>query len=195
MNRLLSFVLALLFSAGLATGQTRVPAALQKKFPSLKLQAKVATKRDNVQGSFYVQTMTISPSTVVEGASTQPIGAMEATMIIIAMDTKAKYVDRREVYGVYAAETIQIPAADRGEKREFDFKPSKTKYDAYRDTSNVGGAVYKWYIFGVRDAETKQLLHFETNCPALEKHTNAKPDSRDAFLKLATNAQFDTNFK
>ncbi|HSI62931.1 MAG TPA: hypothetical protein VLE43_07420 [Candidatus Saccharimonadia bacterium] len=195
MKLLSTLFLLVVLSTGAATADTRVPAALQKKFPGLKVQAKVATKRDQVQGSFYMQSMTISPSVIVEGAATQPQAAMEATMLIIAMDTRAKYTERREVYGVHAAETVQIPAVDKATKREVEFKSSKTKFDAYKDASNVGGAVYKWYIFGIVDAESKQLLHFETNCPALEKYTAASPDARDKFLKLQTGALFDTVFK
>jgi hypothetical protein len=195
MKHLSLTVMVTLLLAGLASAQTSVPASLQKKFPGLRIQAKVATKRDQVQGSGYMQTMHISPSVVVEGATTQPQGAMEATMLIIAMDTRAKYTERREVYGVHAAETVQIPAVDKATKREFDFKTSKTKFDAYKDTTNIGGAVYKWYIFGLRDAESKQILHFETNCPALEKYTKASPDARDKFLALKSGAPFETVFK
>ncbi|RBP42385.1 hypothetical protein DES53_10691 [Roseimicrobium gellanilyticum] len=195
MKRVSLFLMAALLLTGAASAQTNVPAALQKKFPSLRVQPKVATKRDPVQGSFYMQKMTITPSVIVEGAATQPQGAMEATMLIIAMDTGAKYRERREIYKVHAAETIQIAAVDKAIKRELEFRPSKTQFDSYRDTSNVGGAVYKWYVFGLRDAETKQLLHFETNCVPLQKHTASNPDGRSKFLALATGSLFDTEFK
>src|SRR5688572_27528104 len=118
MNRPSLLLLASLLIVSAATADTRVPASLQKKFPGLRVQAKVATKRDQVQGSWYMQSMTISPSVVVEGAPTQPQGAMEATMLIIAMDTRAKYTERREVYGVHAAETVPVPAVDKATKRE-----------------------------------------------------------------------------
>lgn len=197
MKTLLYSLCACLFLAHVpaAVAQTRLSPDLQKKFPGLRLQAKVATKRDNVDGSFYMQTMTISPSVVVEGAATQPQPAMEATMIIIAMDTRAKYTERREQYMVHAAQSIPIPAVDKANKREFDFKSSKTRFDSYRDSSNVGGAVYKWYIFGVRDAESKQLLHFETNCTDLAKHVASKPDNRDKYLSLSQGTLFEMIFK
>lgn len=195
MNRLFVFLMASLLFSGAASAQTNVPASLQQKFPALRVQAKVGTKRDTVKGSFYEQTMHISPSVVVEGAATQAQGAMEASMIVIAMDTEAKYKERREVYRVLSSETLPIPAVDKATKREFEFKPSRTKFDAYKDASNVGGFVYKWYIFGLRDAETRQLLHFETNCPALEKFVSSNPDYRDKSLGLQAKAQFDTNFK
>ena len=194
-STVLLIAVSVLLSATCLLAQTRVPASLQKKFPSLKVEGKVGIKRDAVDGSFYMQTMTITPAIMVDSAPTQAVSAMEATMIVIAMDTRAKYTERRDVYLVHAAETVPVAGADRGSKREVTFKPSKTRYDSYRDSSNVGGAVYKWYIFGVRDAETKQLLHFAPNCTTLEKHVNAKPDSRDAFLKLSTGSMFDTNFK
>ncbi len=195
MKTLLLTILLLGVSSGFLAAQTKVPPALQKKFPGLKVQAKVATKRDNVQGTSYMQTMTISPSVVVEGAPTQPQAAMEATMIIITMDTRAKYTERRDEFSVFAAETLPVPAVDRATKREMDFKPSKTRYDAYRDATNVGGAVYKWYIFGVRDTETKEVLHFETNCTDLAKHVAAKPENRAKYLELAKGTLFDTMFK
>ncbi|QIF00387.1 hypothetical protein [Roseimicrobium sp. ORNL1] len=186
---------AALLLTGVASAQTSVPASLQQKFPALRVQPKVGTKRDTVKGSYYEQTMHISPSVVVEGAATQAQGAMEATMIVIAMDTEAKYKERREVYKVLSSETLPIPAVDKATKREFEFKPSKTRFDAYKDASNVGGLVYKWYIFGLRDADTKQLLHFETNCPALEKFASSNPETRDKSLGYKGGAQFDTNFK
>lgn len=195
MKPLSIFLMAGLLLTGVASAQTSVPASLQQKFPALRVQAKVGTKRDNVKGSYYQQTMDISPSLVVEGAPTQPQGAMEATMIVIAMDTEAKYRDRREVYKVLSSETLPIPAVDKATKRGFEFKPSKTKFDAYKDASNIGGLVYKWYIFGLRDAETKQLLHFETNCAALDKFVSSNPDARDKSLGYSAGAQFDTNFK
>jgi hypothetical protein len=195
MKHLSVLLMAALHLSGAASAQTSVPASLQQKFPGLRVQAKVGTKRDTVKGSFYQQTMYISPSVVVEGAPTQAQGAMEATMIVIAMDTEAKYKERREVYKVLSSETLPIPAVDKATKREFEFKSSKTKFDAYKDASNVGGLVYKWFIFGLRDAETKQLLHFETNCPTLEKFASSNPDARDKSLGYSAGAQFDTNFK
>lgn len=183
---------ALLF-AGVASAQTSVPAPLQKKFPGLRVQAKVGTKRD-AKGSVY-EVMTISPSALVEGASTQPQAAMDVTAIIIAMDTKAKYVDRREVYQVQSAETVNLAAATSGAKRNVEFTPTKTTYDAYRDSSNWGGAVYKWYIIGVKDAETKQILHFETNCTPLEKYIKGSPDAREKYLSLRAGMPFDLLFK
>jgi hypothetical protein len=193
MTRLL--LLPLLFCTSIALSQTAAPTALKDKFPQLRVQAKVGTKRDQVSGSSYQQTMSISPEAVIEAAVTKPMPAAEAVMIIIVMDTRAKYVQKRDVYKVLTAETMPVPAAPSGARRTFEFRPSKTTFDTYRDTSNIGGEVYKWFIFGLRDAENKQLVYFETNCPALDKHTKAKPETRDQFLKLSTGAELDLLFK
>ncbi|OAI58129.1 hypothetical protein AYO49_01345 [Verrucomicrobiaceae bacterium SCGC AG-212-N21] len=178
-----------------AYSQTVVPPALKDKYPQLRVTPKVATKRDEQRGTGYMEQMTINPTVTVESLATSKIADASATMIIITMDTREKYVSRREVFNVHTAETIPVPAADRGGKREFEFKSSKVRYDAYRDASNVGGAIYKWYIFGLRDAATKQLLHFETNNTQLTKHVTANPGDRDKFLSLAVKSEFSENFK
>ena len=190
--RLLFF---LAFALTAAYGQTVVPPALKDQFPQLKVTPKVPTKRDEQRGTGYMEQMTISPQVTIESSPTSKIAAATATMIIITMDTRAKYADRREEFSVHAGETISIPAADRGGKREFAFKPSKVRYDAYRDASNVGGAVYKWFIFGLRDEATKQVLHFETNNTKLARHVASHPDQRDKFLSLAVEGEFSESFK
>jgi hypothetical protein len=132
---------------------------------------------------------------LVESSPTAKVAPATATMIIITMDTKAKYVERREVFKIHATETLSVPGVDRGGKREFEFKPSKVSYDAYRDSSNVGGAIYKWFIFGFRDEATRQILHFETNNTQLGKHLFAHPDQRDKYLGLPLGSEFSENFK
>jgi hypothetical protein len=189
----LILLLAIPFTA--AYSQTVVPPALKDKFPQLRVTPKVPTKRDEQRGTGYMEQMTISPNVTVESSPTAKVADATATMIIITMDTKEKYVSRREVFNVHAAETISIPAVDRGGKREFEFKPTKVRYDAYRDATNIGGAIYKWYIFGLRDAATKQILHFETNNTQLTKHVAANPGDRDRFLSLAVRSEFSENFK
>lgn len=173
----------------------RVPPELKAKFPDLTIDPKVATKRDqDLKKSSYMQTMTITPQLNVNSAALLKMEALKATMIVIAMDTRAKYVDRKESYKVLSAETIVIPAVERGSRRFFEFGSSKTTFDSWRDSSNLGGMVYKWYLFGLHEAETGKLMYFETNCPSLTKHLNTKPDEKDKFLALKLGAAFPSKF-
>lgn len=164
------------------------------KLPSLKVQPKVATKRDQQANSSYMQTMTISPEVVIEGASTQPLPALEATMLIVTMDTGAKYTQRLEKYDVHATETITIPAVDKGARRTIEFKDSRTSFDAWRDKTNVGGAVYKYFVFGLRDPASKMILHFETNNPQLDRMVKLKPEKREEILKMPKGSEFPKDF-
>lgn len=164
------------------------------RLPSLKVQTKVATKRDQQANSSYMQTMTISPQVIIEGASTQPLPALEATMLIVTMDTEAKYRQRLEKYDVHARETVTIPAVERGERRTIEFKESRTSFDAWRDKTNVGGAVYKYFVFGLRDPASKMILHFETNNSQLERMIKTKPEKREEILKMAAGAEFPKDF-
>ncbi|MEY4483991.1 MAG: hypothetical protein RL693_1443 [Verrucomicrobiota bacterium] len=192
MTRLL-FLLAL--TVATLNAQTVVPPTLKDKFAQLKVQPMVPTKRDPVKKSYYRQTMTINPQVVIESAATQPIAAARATMLTITMDTREKYVNRKEKYNILSSETLPIPAADKGTKRNFEFKPSSVTYDAYRDASNVGGAVYKWFIFALRDEATKQILHFETNCASLTKHLAAHPEQREKYLSLPVESVFTEEYQ
>jgi hypothetical protein len=168
-------------------------AELAKRYPSLRVQGKVGTKRDQ-QGSSYMQTMTISPEVVIESATTQPMGAAEATFLIVTMDTAKKYRDRVEEYKVASNETVAIPAVPKGIRRTFDFANIKTRFDSWRDGSNVGGEVYKYYVMAVR-ADTKEILHFETNCAPLQKQVQGNTDLQERLLKLAKNAKFPVNIQ
>lgn len=188
-------LLLLALTAATLNAQTVVPPALKDKFPQLKVQPMVPTKRDQQKNSSYRQTMTINPQVVLESAATQPVAAAQATMLTITMDTRAKYVDRKEKYNILSSETLPVPAAEKGTKRTFEFKPSSVTFDAYRDTSNIGGAVYKWFIFALRDEATKQILHFETNCTTLAKHLAAHPDQREKYLSLPVDAEFTEEYK
>ncbi|MDZ4287073.1 MAG: hypothetical protein U0984_03900, partial [Prosthecobacter sp.] len=126
------------------------PAPLAKRYPSLKVQGKVGTKRNKQGDSSYMQTMTISPQVVIESAPTQPMAAAEAVFLIVTMDTGKKYRQREEEYLVASNETVPIPAVERGSRRSFDFASIKTQFDSWRDGSNVGGTVYKYYLMAVR---------------------------------------------
>jgi hypothetical protein len=191
--RLLIVLLAATVTA--ANAQTMVPPLLKDLFPQLKVTPKVPTKREEQRGKEYMETMIISPQVMVESSSAAKIAPATATMIIITMDTKAKYVDHREVFKVHSLESMSIPGADRGGRREFDFKPVKVSYDEYRDATNSGGQVYKWFIFGLRDEGTKQILHFETNNTALTKFISTHPDQRDKYLSLKAGVPFTETFK
>lgn len=164
------------------------------KLPSLKVQPKVATKRNQQANSSYMQTMTISPEVIIEGASTQPLPALEATMLIVTMDTEAKYRQRLEKYDVHARETVTIPAVDKGARRTIEFKESRTSFDAWRDKTNVGGAVYKYFVFGLKDPVSNMILHFETNNPQLDRMVKLKPEKREEILKLAVGTEFPKDF-
>ena len=131
----------------------------------------------------------------MNSASLLKAEAMKATMIVIAMDTRAKYVDRQKVYKVLSAETIEIPDVERGSRRFFEFASSTTRFDSWRDASNVGGMVYKWFIFGLRDASTGKIMHFQTNCPSLLKHVGAKLEEQEKFLAIQKDAPFHTTFR
>ncbi len=188
------FFLLLALTITTLNAQTVVPPALKEKFPQLKVQPMVPTKRDQEKKSYYRQTMTINPQVVIESAITQPVAATQATMLTITMDTREKYVNRKEKYNILSSETLPIPAADKGTKRIIEFKPSSVSFDAYRDSSNVGGAIYKWFIFALRDEATKQLLYFETNCPSLVKHLAAHPDQREKYLSLPVSGEFSEEY-
>lgn len=166
------------------------------KFPALNVQVAVGTQQRAEKGSFYRKTMNIEPKVTIEGPSRLVgVPAVEATMLIITMDTRAKYKENNEVFLVHATETIPIPAATTGERRQFEFSPSSVTFDAYRDNSNVGGEVYKYYVFGLRDAATKQLVDFKTNNPPLLTYIKAHPEKRDELLGFAKGSKFPTVFK
>ena len=165
-------------------------------FPPLRVQALVGTQQRRVTTSSYTKAMEISPRIIIEGAARlDPIPAAEATMLIITMDTRAKYVARREVLKVHTSETVQIPAGPNGERRQIDLAQSSVTYDSWRDKTNVGGAVYKYFIFGLRDPETKMLIDFQTNSPEVAAICKAAPEKREDYLKLATGATFSPDLK
>ena len=165
-------------------------------FPALNVQVTVGTQQRAEKTSWYRKTMTISPKMTIEGGSRmQPIPAAEAIMLIITMDTKAKYKDNNEVYNVLMTETVPIPAAQTGERRSFTFAESQVTYDSYRDNSNVGGEVYKYYVFGLRDAASKAIIDFKTNNPPLLTFIKAHPEKRGDFLNYAKASKFPATFK
>lgn len=165
------------------------------KFPVLKALPVVGTKERTVSDSDYEKSMDVQPKLVLEGASVlAPIPALEATMIVITEDTYAKYTEHKEKYKILSVETLPIPAALNGDRRSFDFASSKTTFDSWRDTSNVGGSVYKYFIFGLRDPATKQLVDFQTNHPTLSTWCKSHPEKRDGYLKYRKGGAFIEKF-
>jgi hypothetical protein len=164
--------------------------------PSLRIQASVGTSRRAVEGSTYRKTMALRPKLIIEHATSrmQGVPALEATMVVVSMETRAKYVQRQNVYKVASAETLQIPAAAGGERREVNFQEKSLVYDADRDSTNVGGEVYKFFICGVRDPATRQLIYFNTSDAKLESICRANPAKREELLKMRAGATFPTDF-
>jgi hypothetical protein len=140
--------------------------------------------------------MDIKPKVTIAGLNrTAPLPAAEATLMIITMDTRAKYVGRAEDYKVNETETVPIPAAETGAQRALTFTGATVSFDSYRDSSNVGGEVYKYYILGVRDPETGEVANFETNNTQLAAYVKAHPEKRAEILKFAKGAKFPSQFK
>jgi hypothetical protein len=169
-------------------------AELAKKYPSLRIETKVGSRRRQLPGSSYMKRMTVTPSVLFESSATHPISSASATFLLITMNTREKYTRGDELLTVATNETIQIPAAAKGSRRSFEFASLETTFDSERDSTNVGGTVYKYYIAAVF-ADDRQFLHFETNCTTLAKHLEAHPELRTKFLSLKPNETFRTRFQ
>ncbi len=170
-------------------------AGIYESHPPMTVQVGVGQSRRNDDTTWYRKTIDLRPRLTVDGVNRQvPIPAMEATMVLIVMDTRKKYVERVEELEVLSSETIEIPAAGNGKRRTFDFSSETVSFDTARDTSNVGGTDYKYFIFALRDPETKRILNFQTNCMKLEKWVAAQPDQRKEFLELSDGKPFDEDF-
>jgi hypothetical protein len=164
---------------------------LLQTFPPVQVQVVVGFKRVQSNDVWYQKNMTLQPSFTMEGARrTAPLPAARASVVIITQNTREKYAKGTEKLTVYSTETMDIAAAKDGERRALSFAPVKMHFDAWRDSSNVGGEEYKYYIFGLRDAATGQLIHFRTNSPQIEGYAAQHPDSRDALLALKKDAPF-----
>jgi len=165
-------------------------------FPPLRVQALVGTQQRRLGTSSYRKEMEIAPRFTLEAVNRlEPIPEAEATIVVITMDTRAKYTTRQEVYRVHGAQTIKVSAATTGERRQIPFEPSLVTFDSYRDNSNIGGEVYKYFVFGLRDAESKTLVEFQTNHPQLAILCKKDPSKRAEFLALKTGAKFPSDIK
>ncbi len=188
------YIVFLLALGATAFAQTSVPAT--GKFPATRVQVQIGVQERAKGTDFYRKLQHIQPRFSFDGASSMlPIPAGEAVMLIISYDTKAKFVENRDSYKVLSTETIPVPAATSGVRRLFSFAPSDVVFDGYRDSSNVGGDAYKYYIFALRDTESKTIIDFETNCQPLANLCKTTPAKRDEILSLARNAKFPTAFK
>lgn len=171
------------------------PDATTAKVPPIRVQVLVGTQQRRL-GSSYRKQMEINPRIVIEGVNKGlPIPELEATLIVVTMDTRAKYVQRREVYKVESAQTLPIPTASNGARREFPFEQSVVTFDAWRDHTNVGGATYKYFVFGLRDPQTNTLVDFQTNNPPLAALAKSSPERREEFLKLKKGGDFPATIK
>jgi hypothetical protein len=183
------------------TSRAAVVADAQKKgvhtpFPPLRVQPIVGTQQRRLGTSSYRKEMEIAPRATVEAVNRlAPLPEAEATMIVITMDTRAKYTARQEVYRVHDAQTVKLSAAATGERRQIAFEPSSVTYDSYRDNSNIGGEVYKYFIFGLRDAESKTVVDFQTNHPQLAALCKKDHAKREEFLVLKKGAKFPSDIK
>jgi len=180
----------LLCLASCAAAQSTMTAPVGN-YPALNIQVTVGTQERAQPGSFYRKTMNILPKVTIDGPGRMTsIPAAEATMLIVTMNTRAKFKENRDILKVYSAETLPIPEAKTGDRRQFSFAESTATFDGYRDSSNVGGELYKYYIFGLRDPGTKEIIDFKTNDPALLAFCKEHPEKRDDFLNLAKGAKF-----
>lgn len=183
----------LVLACGVAAQTATLPMG---KFPALKVDAVVGTKQRNLSGSSYEKTMRIEPKMTIEGAMrTGAIPAAEAVMIIVTMDTAAKYTAATNVFTVHSTQTLPIPEAADGTKRTFEFEGSTVVFDTARDTSNIGGAIYKYYVFALRDPQTKDIIDFQTNYATLAAFAKAHPDKRANILSLAKGVKFPSEFR
>lgn len=192
-------LVAVAFTAALPEGHAQQAnpaeqAELAKKYPSIRIKVNVGTRRRQVNGSTYMKTMVMTPSVAIESASTQPMAVASATCLLITMDTREKYTRGDEELTVATNESIDIPAVPKGQRRSFDFAELQTQFDSDRDSTNIGGDVYKYFIMAVFSDDNK-FLHFETNCQALDKHLKANPDLRIKFLGLKPGEKFRTRFQ
>lgn len=192
MDRQYFLLITLAFLAGSVLAQNTAP-NVKERYPSLRVLTKVATKRSKVPGSSYRQIMVTTPSFTIESARTQPMAAARATCLIITMDTARKYRNREEVYKVATSETLNIPAVDKGERRDFEFAELTTQFDSERDYTNVGGDVYKYFIMAVF-SDAQEILYFETNNASLDAFLKKNPDQRLRYLSMKVGASFPSKF-
>ena len=92
-------------------------ADLNKKYPGLRSQPKVAKRNNPVAGSTYMMTMIMTPEISIESAQTQPMASASATFLLVTMDTSAKYRRGEEELIIATSETKGIPAVAKDRHR------------------------------------------------------------------------------
>lgn len=193
------FSLAVLSAALLtaATSFAQAPGPSPGKPPDFpaRVQVQIGTQQRGKEGSGYVKTMTISPKITLEDQSQMKgAPALQATMLIVTMDTAAKYKKRVENFKVHLRETKDVPASLGGQRRQIAFTETTVSYDSWRDSTNAGGAVYKYFVLGVQDPATKEFFDFQTNNPQLAAAVKAHPEKRAEILQLKKDAAFPAGF-
>jgi hypothetical protein len=166
-----------------------------RTFPALTIQVKIAYLRRNSAETWYEKNVKLNSSVVIEGV--KKIGAIpaaEASLVLITHDTKEKYVKHVEKMKIFAAETISIPDGATGDRREFSFQTVEMTFDSARDPTNVGGDEYKYFIFGLRDPVTKQLIEFQTNSAKVQNYVAKHPEARETLLAARKGAPFAEDF-
>ncbi|MGH8046052.1 MAG: hypothetical protein ACREKL_02290 [Chthoniobacterales bacterium] len=164
-------------------------------FPAVSVQVKIAYQRRNNAATWYKKDVKLIPSMVIEGIrKMENIPAAEATLVVITHDTQEKYVNHNDKMQVYASETIEVPASAKGDRRELTFKTVEMTFDTARDTSNVGGNEYRYYIFSLRDPATRQLISFQTSSAKVQSYVAKHPEARDALLAAKQNSAFTEDF-
>lgn len=188
----ISWLFLLLATAALA----QTPAApAAGKIPAVRVQIVIGTQQQRVGGG-YTKKMEINPKVTIEGASRLvPLPAFDATLLVITMNTKAKYVGNTEAFNVLTAEKVPLAAAANGNLRPITFEGSSVTYDSYRDASNEGGQVYKYYVFGLVEPETHAIVDFQTNDQGCATFCKTHPEKRDELLGLKKGAKFPAEFK
>lgn len=188
------FIVFLLALGSTLFAQTSLPAT--GKFPATRVQVQIGVQEKAKGNDSFRKAMHIQPRFSFDGSSSMlPIPAAEAQMLVITYDTRAKFVENRESFKVQTSETIPVPAVPNGARRQFSFAPCDVIFDGYRDNSNVGGDAYKYYVFALRDVETKALIDFETNCPSLANLCKTNPAKREEILKMGVKEKFPSTFK
>jgi hypothetical protein len=166
-----------------------------QSFPPFKVQVKVAYQHRNSNDSWYEKDVKITPSIVIEGEKKMKgLPAAEASLVIVTHDTRQKYVFHVEKMQICSTETISLPEAATGDRREFPFQAISVTFDTARDSSNVGGDEYKYFIFGLRDAATRQIVDFQSNSPQVMSYVEKHPEARETLLAARKGAPFTDDF-
>jgi hypothetical protein len=165
-------------------------------FPPLRAQVTVGTKSRPNERTYYKKDMEIDPQVKLSAVSAlDPVPEIEAIMLIITQDTRAKFAQHIDRFVIQSTETVKVPAAKDGKMRDIDFAKCMVSFDAWRDATNVGGFTYKYYLFALRDPETKKIIDFQTNHPQLPAFVATHPDKKDELINLAEGKVFPAEFK